>query len=179
MDTKIDGKRRNVLMDASSAIILFKSGLFEAVIAYYCVLMPGSVYMELTRGNHTGTEEFIKYRKDDRIRVASAEGNQIRIQEDAALPRLDDGEKDTINLFYRGAGTLVLLDDGKGAAYCRNKTIPYINALLVPRVLRLAGILSATDCEESMKRIAGFGRYSKKVIDYAFTCTDESLSEFL
>jgi hypothetical protein len=179
MDTEVDGKRRTVLIDASSAIILFKSGLFEAAIAYYRVLMPGSVYMELTRCNHTGTEEFIKYREDDRIRVASAAGNQIRIQEDEALPGLDDGERDTINLFYRGVGILVLLDDGKGAAYCRNNTIPYINALLVPRVLRLAGILSAPDCERSMKRIAGIGRYSPKVIDYAFNCTDESLSEFL
>ncbi|MBN2159942.1 MAG: hypothetical protein JW807_11150 [Spirochaetes bacterium] len=99
--------------------------------------------------------------------------------DDLILQGLDVGERDTIRLFRAGIGEIIILDDWKGASYCKNNAIPYINALLVPRILLLAGIISKSESEESMSRIVENGWYSQWVIDYARFCPDEKLLPFL
>jgi hypothetical protein len=74
---------------------------------------------------------------------------------------------------------MIILDDGKGAAYCKKNTIPYINALLVPRILHMAGRIITEERECLMKKITAYGRYSKQIIDYAFSCKDEEIARFL
>ncbi|MBN2077710.1 MAG: hypothetical protein JW838_02010 [Spirochaetes bacterium] len=167
--------RRNVLFDSSSAIILFKSGLFERTASFYRIVMATSVFRELSVPKMTGAEEFKRYHREGQIMIRNAVPYPYL---ESDLGNLDVGELHTILLFQEGAGEFIMLDDGKGAACCRRRRIPHTNALLVPRILRRAGIITAVQCDESMETVMKHGRYSRRVIDYARTCEDDDLARF-
>jgi predicted nucleic acid-binding protein len=181
MGIKVDEiDRKNALIDSSSTILLYKSSLLENTINYYNVIMTESVYDELTRSGHAGSNDVMLYRQNRMIHVSSVSGwkNMCGI-EDRLIESLGRGERDTILLYLQGCGDLVILDDGKGAGFCKKNTIPYINALLVPRILRIAGILSDDEYETMTMSIIDCGRYSEKIIEYARTCSDEKLVQFV
>lgn len=167
--------RRNALFDSSSAIILFKSGLFERTAVFYRIVMAPSVFRELSVPKMTGAKEFKRYHREGRIIIRNAVPHP-HLESD--LGNLDTGELHTILLFQEGAGEFIMLDDGKGAACCRRRHIPHINALLVPPILRRAGIITAVQCDEYMETVIRHGRYSRRVIDYARTCGDDDLAHF-
>ena len=81
-------------------------------------------------------------------------------------------------LFVMGCGDLIIMDDGKGANVCKKSNIPYINALLVPRILLIAGILSKRECGAVTRSIIDCGRYSEKIIEFGRSCPDEMLARF-
>ncbi len=171
------GRKKPVLVDSSSAIILFKSGSFEQFSDYYRVIIPPSVYSEVTREGYAGSNEFIKYHDQCRFYVYAGSGpGDIGESYKPEMKGLGAGEKDTILLYYYGTGDMIVLDDGRGAAYCKNHGIPYINALLVPRILCMAGLIIQEERDRMMKRIIECGRYSQKIIEYARFCDDGKLA---
>jgi hypothetical protein len=80
--------------------------------------------------------------------------------------------------FRNDQGDFVIIDDGRGAAACRTDAIPYINALLCPKLLHWAGALDRGACDAAFNTILAVGRYSKQVVDYVETCTPDMLSGF-
>lgn len=179
MDRNMDsGVRKAALTDSSSAIILFKAGLFNQFAEHYRIIMSGSVFSELTCGNHAGAVDFTAWCKCGKIQITNTKPcNSTGL--DQSLQNLGAGERDTILLFYCGSGALVVIDDGKGAVFCRDNDIPYINALLVPRILYIAGRVSEDERERFLNAITGLGRYSQSVIDYARNCDDAVLDPFV
>ncbi|TFH41875.1 MAG: hypothetical protein E4G96_04630 [Chrysiogenales bacterium] len=167
--------RRTALVDSSSAIILFKACLFEYTAEYFRIVIPASVFEELTVGGRSGSEEFARYRADGSIQVRDTDP-LLTVEGD--MGGLDTGERDTILLYEAGSGEVILLDDGKGAAICRRRRIPHINALLVPRIFRRAGTINVEECERQMATIMIHGRYSDWVVDYARSCPDDDLADF-
>ena len=97
----------------------------------------------------------------------------------AALLRLGAGERDTLCLYESGRGSFVVLDDRKGANYCRRQNIPYINALLVPRILQMSGRLSEAECRERIGLLLYCGRYAPRIVQYASTCDPQRLARFM
>jgi hypothetical protein len=168
-----------VLIDASSAILLFKGGLFEAVAEAYRLTAAGPVGDELTGGGYPGARTFA---------AALADGRLARI-EAAELPAhpplrgpsagLHPGERATLAAMAAGRGDFVIIDDGAGARFCRRHAIPYINALLCPRILKLAGRLSAPAAAAHMDRIRRQGRYAPAIVAFAYDCEDAILEPFL
>jgi len=181
MDADMEAGRRNpVLMDASSAIILFKCLFFELVAEYFRLIMAESAYLEVTPEGCDGADMFCRYRMEESIKIQGLPGTiQHPGRQFQPVKGLGAGERDTILLYQAGIGDLVLLDDGKGALYCRNNDIPFVNSLLVPRVLHLGGLIDIEERDRAMKRIMAYGRYSYKIIEYAYGCGDEKLASFL
>lgn len=167
--------RRNALVDSSSAIILYKSDLFEKMASLYRVILARSVFRELAVPGRAGAEDCERHGREGIIAIMDASPRGRTKRYDSGL---DAGERETILLFEEGAAEFIVLDDGKGVAWCRRRRIPHINALLVPRILKLAGIISAGECDEGMRAVMMHGRYSRRVIDYAYTCGDEELARF-
>ena len=167
--------RRNALVDSSSAIILFKSDLFGRTMGFYRVVMARSVFLELTVADRPGAEAFKGIREEGLIHVADAH-DMIRPVDE--MERLGRGERDTILLYLAGAGEFIILDDGRGSAYCRRRRIPHINALLVPRILKRAGLITADQCGFHMKTVRRHGRYSRRVAEFALNCEDDALGAF-
>jgi hypothetical protein len=89
------------------------------------------------------------------------------------------GESETLRMYGRFADAFVIIDDKKGAAWCRGQGIPYINALLIPKILFYSKKVDEAFFREKMDFIARSGRYSGIILDYARTCSREDISNFL
>ena len=165
------------LLDASSAILLYKTGLLEAFIGVYHVFIPRSVQQELTRENLAGAAVFAHHVTADTIKVLDIDmvvPNSTALSK--AMNSFGKGERDTIMCLNAGKGDFIVTDDGKAARYCRDKALPFINALLFPRLLYFAGIMSINESRTKMASIIHVGRYSTQITAWAFNCSKEALA---
>ena len=166
---------KTALMDASSAIILCKAGLHNVVLEMYNVVMPGSVYKEITENSYPGAEEY-RQLVDDKITIKEPLSDTANEPDRPSLNNLGRGEHDLIQLYYAGQGDFVITDDGAAAKYCKREGIPFVNALLVPKILGFAGIKGANFCRDSIEKIIEIGRYSPGIITFVEECKKEELS---
>ena len=168
------------VIDASSAILLFKAGLFEDLIGAYQIVLARSVYQEISRSGYPGARSFRRYCVNHQVEVSSVNRpKKMPPDHAAALSALGKGEKDTIMLFLNGDADFIIIDDGRGAGFCRDHLIPYINSLLVARILLLSGNISKAVFEKKIEMLTRAGRYSQKIIDYALTCPSQEMTLFM
>lgn len=166
------------LIDASSAILLFKSGLIKACCEMFSLLMTRSVFDEVSVPAQPGAGE---------LHALAGRRPGVTVLDDptGALPigaadiqRLHRGERDTLHHYLNGAARFVIIDDGKGVQVCRRHGIPHINALLCPRLLNFSGRLPEKHARFFFSRVASLGHYSTAVVKWADTCEKSELSFF-
>jgi len=172
-------EKRRILVDASSAILMTKAGLMEELIMAYRVACASSVYRELCRKGYPGAKEISVFRQTGKIRVTEGPGDSPGGGRPPIPAGLGPGERDTIRHFYGGAGAFIIIDDGRGARYCRNAGIPFINALLVPKLFYFAGRLSEEAYLSATATVIGEGRYAATILSWAQACSQKDLSFFL
>ncbi len=166
---------RKVLIDSSSAILLYKTGLAELLLSRFCICTAESVLRELTLPGYTGSDYFSRAAETGQVEVCS-----ISEEENAELSHsLHQGERDTVGLYLAGTGEFIILDDRKGAWYCRKNNIPYINALLTAKIFYFTGDLNFKDFQEKEKILAAIGRYSGSIIDFVSSVDSDELSFFI
>ncbi|OQX21019.1 MAG: hypothetical protein BWK80_34720 [Desulfobacteraceae bacterium IS3] len=166
---------KKILTDSSSAIILFKTELFHQLTKTYRILMAKSVYGELTAEGYPGAKTFREYCKNKQFFVFSSD-NEASCRQ---IPLSGKGERDTVCRFLEGIGDFIMIDDGKGVGYCRDNSIPHINALLFPRILYLAGNISEAEYRDKTDAVIHVGRYSEKVIAYSAACSQNEIGFFM
>lgn len=164
--------KKSILLDASSAILLYKAGLINTVANEYILLTSQSVYTELTAYIREGAENFILLFKSKKIIISHGYKSCL-----LNIP-LQGGERDTVLLFLSGEGEFVLIDDKKGGTYCKKNNIPYINALLLPRILWLAGKIDDKSRDAYTTRLVSIGRYSAAIREFARECSRDILYRF-
>ena len=171
---------KKIILDASSAILLFKTGLCEQLFEVYQVFITESVFNELTQSERPGKIEFQEWLADNRFSVTPVheEGALQKVRR-SQFSGLDMGEADTIRSFEKGYADFILTDDGRAAGYCKKNAIPFINGLLVPKVLCFSHKISADTCNNKMEFLINIGRYSERIITWAMDCPKESLDFFL
>ncbi len=163
------------IIDASSAILLYKAELFDPIAQAYRLKVAPAVLKEISVVNRRGAWYFRQAFHDGVLYSADpGSGRQAPFNN-----ALGDGERETLMAFRHGQGDFVIIDDGRGATACRDFNIPYINALLCPKLLYWAGSIDLEVCDTVFRRILKIGHYSDPVIDYARTCTANMLSKFL
>jgi len=160
---------RRVVADSSSIILLQKVRLLDVFLDKYRVIIPPRVYDELTGGGKKGSRELAH------LLIA----NIVQSNNDIRIDGLDRGESSVIALYFDGAGDFVLLDDRKGANYCKAQAIPFINALLVSRILFLAGAIKEDDYRAAAELLIQEGYYSDMVIKKAAVIEDMELQRFM
>lgn len=165
-----------VYTDASSAILLELSGLFDQLLENVSVVMSHSVYMEISKPGYPGSLEFKTYYQDGKFRIKST---RPKIYENSNLSQLDIGERETICNYLENNDGYVLTDDGKAARWCFKQGTPFINALLVPKIFLYKGLISKHESILKMEKICKIGRYSTKVETFARECTQEDLACFM
>lgn len=171
---------KKAIIDASSAIILYKTDLFDHLTRAYHLVMTRSVYHELIVCGYPGAEVFANNFRLGKFSITRPEAIAATVPPlDSAIPRMDRGERDTILAYASGAADFIIIDDGRAAGFCRKQTIPYINALLCPRVLFFAGRISETTCCAKTAGIINIGRYSAAVINHALASSGHDLNFFL
>jgi predicted nucleic acid-binding protein len=164
---------KTLLIDSSSAILLFKVALLNTLIENYEILISQTVYNELTIPGQMGYHEFIEYRQNNLITVSNNHGSKS-----IELP-LRGGEMETILLYHNGVGDFIIIDDKKGVDYCRKNNIPFINALLVPKILFFSNVIEREKYIEKKWHLIHLGRYSKRIIDLAGSISLKELTPFL
>jgi len=169
--------KKTVLIDASSAILLYKTHWMAPLLDRYRVGIGPAVYGEMTVPDHPGAKAFARWKQERRLILHTSCGGDS--EPPAALKRLDPGERECIQLYFSGAGKFIVIDDGPAAAFCRRNAISYVNALLVPRLLDPRPIGHRTGLRKAVRAIYAEGRYASWVLEYALNCPDEDLAFFL
>jgi hypothetical protein len=103
---------------------------------------------------------------------------------DISLPEtLDLGERQTLGLYFLNTAankrSFIIIDDAKAAKFCFRHKVPFINALLVPKVLWFAGIFDENDYIEGTARVIEAGRYSRTIIEKAKALSPSDLALFI
>lgn len=167
-----------VVIDASSAILLYKSELIPHLVSLYQTRIADSVYHEITCEGYSGSIAFRRLCDRGQIAVLPEIDSRQAFSE-AGIPALDPGERDTIHHFLRGSADFIILDDGRAARYCRKAELPFINALLFPRILFLINIIQESDYHQKRVEIINNGRYSDHIIRKALELPIEEMQLFL
>ena len=171
---------KSLIIDASSAILLYKSGLFLDLLHHYRVLCVERVFAEMTRSGYTGADTFARLYRKRKFKVIQPPDTVPHLLLTTPAPaRLHQGERDTLTAFLDDAADFILTDDGRAASFCRNANIPYTCALLCPRILYHAGLISPSACSIHTDSILAIGRYSKSVVAYALECPPQNLDFFI
>lgn len=164
------------LVDSSSAILLFKCGVFEMFLDNYVACVSTTVYNEITREGHEGAMEFKGHGRFGKLHVIGSDKISYNAEE---LAHLGPGERDIIRIYKSGRGDFVLIDDRKGGLYCTRNNVPYINALLALKLLHFKGVIEAGSYRKKFDYLVSIGRYSESIIDYAAGCSINDLHLFM
>jgi len=166
------GEMTKTLIDTSTAILIYKAGLWPFLTGYYHVTVPRSVYEEMCADGHPGHRKFEDSYKRGKLTVS--------YDYRCCLPDLPlrGGERDVILLYLSGQGDFVLIDDKKGGRYCRENAIPYTNALMMARALAAAGCVDEGTWKSASMLLLEKGRYSEAIKDHALNCDPEELRFF-
>ncbi len=167
-----------VFSDSSSIILLHKAGLFDRTVTRLPLVFSPSVYRELTRPGYPGENLFKHAVSTGRIRIFSLKEPATPLP-DPSLNLLDEGEKETLALFLGHRSGFILTDDGQAARFCKKNELPFINALLIPKLFQYAGYGSRIQTDQQMKTISSLGRYSDKVKKIARALGPDDLARFI
>jgi hypothetical protein len=172
---------QTVYIDASSAILLYKTGLFVLCSQYFSIIMETDAYKEVRVPDYPGAQFFLSMVQKNRVQVCSSNPNCLG---DISLPKnLDLGERQTLALYFQNAGgwdqRFIIIDDAKAAKFCLRRKVPFINALLVPKILWFAGILNKNDYIDKTALVIEEGRYSRTVIEKAKALSSSDLALFI
>jgi len=140
--------------------------------------MSDSVFDEITRKELPGADEYRLLLQQEQLQVLPLPNPQAQSVADVHLQKLDRGERDTIRLFMEGHGDFMVTDDGAAARFCLSNRIPFVNSLLLLRLLHHSTTIEKSSYEVGFQTLLALGRYSKKVIEYARSCPDEELLFF-
>ncbi len=170
-----------VYIDASSAILLYKTRLFVPCTQYFSMVMETHVYKEVRVPDHPGAKFFLSMVQKNRVTVLRTDPDR---QVDINLPEnLDLGELQTLMLYFQNVcptqRSFIIIDDAKGARFCLRRKVPFINALLVPKVFWFAGLLTKNDYIDKTALVIEKGRYSKTVIEKATALSSSDLAMFI
>ncbi len=176
-----DSFMHTAYIDASSAILLYKSELFVLCSQHFSLIMETHVCKEVRVPDHPGENFFESMVQEHRVQVCRFDPDRLM---DISLPRnLDLGERQTLGLYFLNKDSdqcsFIIIDDAKAAKFCLRHKVPFINALLVPKVLWFAGILDENDYIDKTARIIEAGRYSRTIIEKAKAFSPSDLALFI
>ena len=168
------------MIDASSAILLTRSGAIERCCRAYCLQMTRTVFEEVTVPHRQGAR-YLQSLAGRRPGIAVLADPASRPDGQAAvdLRGLHRGERDSLQHVLNGAARFVIIDDGPGVRACRRQSIPHVNALLCPKLLLFSGKIARRRADLLFARIAVLGRYSEDVRHWAATCRPSDLNAFM
>jgi len=166
-----------VYIDSSSAILLEKSDLFDLFLLHADVVMSKTVYTEITKPGYPSANRFEANYHNKLFKISPCTEPLIKGSSD--LKRWGKGERETIYLYLNSKKGYILIDDGKAARWCFKRKVPFINALLVPKLFWYFGLLSENECLSKTAELCTIGRYSNTVKTIAKNCTKDDLSYFV
>lgn len=163
----MSNKKRLVVSDASSLILLTKTTLLEIVESIFKIKIPERVFEEVvTKGKKTKREDaFIieKEIKDKRISVLKVGECKKETKEVIKSFNLGKGERDSIVLYLQIKAELLLTDDGEAIKTAKVLKINWTN---VPNLLPLLIRKNKVKKENALEALAKLQEYGRYKLDY-------------
>lgn len=153
--------RRQLVLDASTAILLAKIDLLREVTSRGAVVMAATAVDEaLARDSHDA--RMIRGLLDERNigRVAAPAGAAALMKDF----RIDRGEAETIAV-ARGTGAICATDDGPAIRCCRALGISFTSAIGLLATMAEAEIVERTLALELLAKLQRFGRYDARILE--------------
>ncbi len=166
---------KTIIIDSSSAILLYRCGAIPALLRCYTTVIPGAVFSELTVPGHYGADYFSSLCVSGDIKILKTHG----VPAEKFTRSLHAGEREVVTLFNEGNGDFIIIDDGNGSAFCRDNNIPYMNALLAVKILHFKQMINDQEHHDAWRWLIGNGRYSGGIIDWAENADEQKLDFFL
>lgn len=165
---------KKVIIDSSSAILIYRCGMFPTLLRYCYGIIPEPVFHEVTVYGHLGSDFFSDLHNKGMISVY-----ETAAESDVFPVSLHAGEQGVISLYYEGRGDFVLIDDRKGSAFCRDNCIPYLNAFLTIKIMFMKNLITGDEYGNARQWLVENGRYSESIILWADNADEQKLSFFL
>jgi hypothetical protein len=180
---------QNIFIDASSAILLYKSDLFAPLLNARQLIMAPAVFREITETGYPGSAYFKTLEKktqDSAAHILFREPGPVDhpLFAQKNFLAMDKGEKETIQIFFdsngfKKTGAFVLVDDGRAARFCHAQQFPFINALLVPKLFWYSGAMDQKTYLKKTAQLCELGRYSKTIMEMAGQFSRKELTYFI
>jgi len=149
--------------------------MLPALFRYSSLAIPKAVFMELTIPGYDGSDFFMELCSTGAVKVYEpAAGSPNKIPES-----LHAGEREVIELFHEAKGDFIIIDDGRGSAFCRDNNIPYVNALLIVKILFFKQLITEPEYLKSWTWLLEKGRYSDSIKIWAENADAEMLKTFI
>lgn len=168
VECMIQHSLRRVAVDSSSIILLQKASLLDRFLRSYTVVIAESVFLELVLPGKKGAGE---------LEMLLA-GRQKSLLKPCDLRGMGRGESASICLYLEGRADFILLDDKRAATFCRSNDIPFVNSLLLCRILFEAGEIDQKTHGQIWQRLIRDGYYSKAIVKQAMNIGESSLKVF-
>lgn len=189
MIPRVPKKVFSVFIDASSAILLFKSDLFAPLLNAWQLIMSPEVFREITKTGYPGAAYFKTLQKktpDSAAPIIFREPGPVDhpLFAQKNFLAMDKGEKETIQIFFdsnsfKKTGAFILVDDGRAARFCHTQQFPFINALLVPKLFWYSGFMNQQQYLKKTAQLCELGRYSKTIMEMAGQFSRKELTYFI
>jgi len=166
---------KNIIIDSSSAVLLYRSSVIKSLLKFCHPVIPSEVFSELTIPGYDGSGYFSELCASGEISVYKPDAETVNALTDS----LHRGEREVIALFNEDIGEFIIIDDGKGSAFCRDNKIPYINALLTVKILFFSNLITETEYRKAWKWLLVNGRYSEKIKVWADYADKHILAAFM
>jgi len=155
-----------LVADASSLILLAKTGVLSVLVEVAAVIVPGSVHREVC-----GAEHIHRFVDAGLVQDMVTQGSisVLAVSVDRELPvALGAGERDAILLYFQEDADAVLTDDGRAIRACKLLGVNYIPSPRLVLELHRAGSLARNRARSALEKLSRFGRYSPDIMAAAF-----------
>lgn len=152
-----------IVLDASTAILLAKVDLLRAVVESADVWMTAEALEEATVKETSDALLIGKLVDEGRVRKAAAPVGVAALMRDF---RLERGEAETI-LLAQGRGAVVATDDGPAIRACKVLGLPFATAIHFLVQAARAGEVGRERGLELLRKLEKFGRYDARILEDA------------
>jgi predicted nucleic acid-binding protein len=153
--------RRQLVLDASTAILLAKIDLLREVTSRGTALMAGTAVDEaLAKDSHDARMIRSLLEEQTITRVAAPAGADA-VMKDFSIDR---GEAETIAV-ARETGATCATDDGPAIRCCRALGISFTSAIGLLAAMAEAGVVEPTLALELLAKLQRFGRYDARILE--------------
>jgi predicted nucleic acid-binding protein len=155
---------KTLISDSSSLILLAKVDLLGLLCKHSHIFITPEIREEIIFDSYDSALIQTLIATGD-ITIKSADGIGL-------YGSLGKGEKTAIALFKKIKTDYLLLDDKKAALYCRQNSLPYINALLIPLYLRRWKVIDEKMMKKKIRLLTQIGYYADWIKEYVIQNMD-------
>ena len=154
-------RRRQLVLDASTAILLAKIDLLREVTSRGAVVMAGTAVDEALARDSDDARMIRSLLDEVRIaRVVAPAGTDALMRDF----RIDRGEAETIAV-ARETGATCATDDGPAIRCCRALGIAFTSAIGLLAAMAEADVVEPTLALELLAKLQRFGRYDARILE--------------